>query len=72
MADARDASSVLAGVPSETAFGQSTLNKIAWRLLPLLALGYSAAIMDRSSQGTAPIATTINRGKSLQHLTRIW
>jgi ACS family tartrate transporter-like MFS transporter len=55
MADARDVSSVLAGLPSETAFGQSTLNKIAWRLLPLFALGYGAAIMDRSNIGLAAL-----------------
>jgi MFS transporter, ACS family, tartrate transporter len=49
MADARDMSSAVADLPSESDFGQSTLRKIAWRLLPLFALGYGVAIMDRTS-----------------------
>ena len=55
MADARDLSSVLAGLPSEIDLGQSTLKKIAWRLLPLFALGYGAAIMDRTNVGLAAL-----------------
>jgi ACS family tartrate transporter-like MFS transporter len=55
MADARDVSAVLAGLPSETGLGQSTLKKIAWRLLPLFALGYGAAVMDRNNVGLAAL-----------------
>jgi MFS transporter, ACS family, tartrate transporter len=55
MADARDVSSALADLPSKTDLGQSTQKKIAWRLLPLFALGYGAAIMDRSNVGLAAL-----------------
>jgi MFS family permease len=55
MADARDMSSAVADLPSESDFGQSTLRKIAWRLLPLFALGYGVAIMDRTNIGLAAL-----------------
>ena len=55
MADARDLSSALADLPSESGLGQSTLKKIAWRLLPLFALGYGVAIMDRNNIGFAAL-----------------
>jgi MFS transporter, ACS family, tartrate transporter len=51
MADARDLSSALADLPSKSDLGQSTQKKIAWRLLPLFALGYGMAIMDRNNVG---------------------
>jgi len=55
VADARDLSAALAGLPPETDLGQSTLKKIAWRLLPLFALGYGVAIMDRTNIGLAAL-----------------
>jgi MFS transporter, ACS family, tartrate transporter len=55
MADARDLSSALADLPAKIDLGQSTLKKIAWRLLPLLALGYGVAIMDRINIGLAAL-----------------
>lgn len=33
--------------PSDDAIGRSALGKAAWRLLPLIALGYGVAFMDR-------------------------
>jgi hypothetical protein len=51
MADARDLSSALADLPFKSDLGQSTQKKIAWRLLPLFALGYGMAIMDRNNVG---------------------
>ena len=55
MADARDLSSALADLPSETDIGESAQKKIAWRLLPLFSLGYGAAIMDRTNVGLAAL-----------------
>jgi MFS transporter, ACS family, tartrate transporter len=55
MADARSLSSALADLPSKSDLGQSTLKKIAWRLLPLFALGYGVAIMDRNNIGLAAL-----------------
>jgi ACS family tartrate transporter-like MFS transporter len=55
VADARDLSAARAGLLPETDLGQSTLKKIAWRLLPLFALGYGVAIMDRTNVGLAAL-----------------
>jgi MFS transporter, ACS family, tartrate transporter len=55
MADARDLSAARAGLLPETDLGQSTLKKIVWRLLPLFALGYGVAIMDRTNIGFAAL-----------------
>jgi hypothetical protein len=46
---------VLADLPSKSEPGQSTLKKIAWRLLPVFALGYEVAIMDRNNIGLAAL-----------------
>jgi hypothetical protein len=62
MADDRDLSSALTDLPTETRIGQSTLKKTAWRLLPLFALAYGVAIMDRNNIGLA--ALPMNRGVS--------
>ena len=40
-------SSPLAGLPNEEAVGASALRKASWRLLPLIAIGYGIAYMDR-------------------------
>jgi hypothetical protein len=45
----------LADLPSRSDRGQSTLKKITWRLLPLFALGYGIAIMDRTNIGLAAL-----------------
>jgi ACS family tartrate transporter-like MFS transporter len=45
----------LADLPSKSDLGQSTLKKITWRLLPLFALGYGVAIMDRNNVGLAAL-----------------
>src|SRR5271154_7118734 len=55
MADSRDLSSALKDLPSKSDLGQTTLKKIAWRLLPLFALGYGVAIMDRNNIGFAAL-----------------
>ncbi len=55
MGAVRDISSAVADLPSESDLGQSTLKKIAWRLLPLFTLGYGAAILDRGNIGLAAL-----------------
>jgi MFS transporter, ACS family, tartrate transporter len=55
MADVRDLSSALADLPAKADPGQSTLKKIAWRLLPLFALSYGVAVMDRNNIGFAAL-----------------
>jgi MFS transporter, ACS family, tartrate transporter len=40
-------SSSLAGLPNEETVGASALHKASWRLLPMIAIGYGIAYMDR-------------------------
>jgi hypothetical protein len=55
MADRRDRASALADPPATAGLGESTQKKIAWRLLPLFALGYGVALMDRNNIGFAAL-----------------
>ena len=55
MADPRDRASAVADPPANADLGESTQKKIAWRLLPLFALGFGVALMDRNNIGFAAL-----------------
>ena len=55
MADPRDRASALADPPASADLGESTQKKIAWRLLPLFALGFGVSLMDRNNVGFAAL-----------------
>jgi ACS family tartrate transporter-like MFS transporter len=55
MADPRDRASALADPPANADLGESTQKKIAWRLLPLFALGFGVSLMDRNNIGFAAL-----------------
>jgi MFS transporter, ACS family, tartrate transporter len=55
VADTGNMPSVVGGLPAKVDFGQATLRKVSWRLLPLFALGYGVAVIDRGNIGFAAL-----------------
>ena len=45
---------------SSKAIGRSAMRKATWRLIPLIALGYGAAYMDRVNIGFAALQMNID------------
>ena len=55
MAEPRDRASALADPTANADPGESTQKKIAWRLVPLFALGFGVSLMDRNNVGFAAL-----------------
>jgi MFS transporter, ACS family, tartrate transporter len=51
-------------LPDASGIGRSAIRKATWRLIPLIALGYGTAYMDRVNISFASLQ--MNRGWELQ------